>query len=216
MLDFLQAEGIPYRHDPMNEDAQFLRSRIRHHLLPTLAKEYNPRIRRVLAQTATILAAEDELLAQMTEAAWRRVFRGNGLDLELFLQEPIAIQRRLLHRWLQNRLGGRPPSFSEVERAREFAHRPDANGVFLTRNHRLVIQQQGQDELVAPQDRWVLAIVQERGSDFPALQTAQLRIPGDHAGRRGARRRPGRGGAGRKGGRAAVAPPPRRPLTGIG
>jgi tRNA(Ile)-lysidine synthase len=56
---YLRERGIVWREDQSNQDLRFARNRIRHHLLPQLSREWNPRIGETLAQLAD-LAFEEE------------------------------------------------------------------------------------------------------------------------------------------------------------
>lgn len=44
IMDYVAANGLPYRIDKSNYDTKFLRNRIRHELIPYLQAEFNPRI----------------------------------------------------------------------------------------------------------------------------------------------------------------------------
>jgi len=59
VLEFLRARGISWREDRTNQDFRFARNRIRHQLLPQLAREWNPRVSEALAHLAD-LAYEEE------------------------------------------------------------------------------------------------------------------------------------------------------------
>jgi tRNA(Ile)-lysidine synthase len=52
VLAFLQEIGQPFREDCSNSDLRFTRNRLRHQLLPQLAREYNPDVRSALARIA--------------------------------------------------------------------------------------------------------------------------------------------------------------------
>lgn len=52
ILDYLHGLSQPYREDASNRDPRFTRNRIRHDLLPQLARDYNPAIVDVLARLA--------------------------------------------------------------------------------------------------------------------------------------------------------------------
>ena len=56
---FLRERGIAWREDSTNASLQFARNRIRHGLLPQLAREWNPAIRETLAHTADWALAEE-------------------------------------------------------------------------------------------------------------------------------------------------------------
>jgi tRNA(Ile)-lysidine synthase len=53
ILDFLKMLGQDFREDSSNRDLRHTRNRIRHELLPLLAREYNPAIVSVLGRLAT-------------------------------------------------------------------------------------------------------------------------------------------------------------------
>src|SRR5438105_6744354 len=56
---FLRERGIPWREDSTNAGPQFARNRIRHQLLPQLAREWNPAIGEMLAHTADWALGEE-------------------------------------------------------------------------------------------------------------------------------------------------------------
>jgi tRNA(Ile)-lysidine synthase len=56
---FLRSRNIPWREDATNLDPRFARNRIRHELLPQLARDWNPQITETLARLAD-LAQEEE------------------------------------------------------------------------------------------------------------------------------------------------------------
>lgn len=56
---FLKGRGISWREDSTNRSPEFARNRIRHNLLPQLAREWNPAIARTLAHTAEWALAEE-------------------------------------------------------------------------------------------------------------------------------------------------------------
>ncbi len=65
---YLRSSGQEWREDASNSDTIYLRNRVRHQLLPLL-EEYNPAIRSCLAATASIIADDEALLAELTEQA---------------------------------------------------------------------------------------------------------------------------------------------------
>ena len=53
VVAWLGESGQPTRHDSSNDDPSFTRNRIRHELLPLIARDYNPRIVEVLSRLAS-------------------------------------------------------------------------------------------------------------------------------------------------------------------
>jgi tRNA(Ile)-lysidine synthase len=69
VLAYLEALGQAARHDASNDDPRFARNRIRHELLPLLARDYNPRVVEVLSR----LAAQAAEVSDDEEAAAREL-----------------------------------------------------------------------------------------------------------------------------------------------
>lgn len=90
------AEGISWWVDPHNSDARFLRSRVRHQVLPVLERELGPGVAAALARTADSLredvTALDDLAAG--QAAVLRV--PGGWDAVALAVLPRAIVHRVL------------------------------------------------------------------------------------------------------------------------
>jgi tRNA(Ile)-lysidine synthase len=66
VMAWLEEIGQPARHDSSNDDPTFTRNRIRHELLPLLARDYNPRIVEVLMRLA---AQAEESFSEEEESA---------------------------------------------------------------------------------------------------------------------------------------------------
>lgn len=103
---FLDRCDQPWCMDATNRDPQFRRNRVRHELIPFLEREFNPRISRVLCETADRLRSEENAMAEWAERDYRRC-RGAGgtLDLSFLKQRPEAVRRRILILWLIDRGG---------------------------------------------------------------------------------------------------------------
>jgi tRNA(Ile)-lysidine synthase len=94
--------GLAPLQDPSNSETTFFRNRLRHELLPILA-DYNPQAKAHLAQSARLLAADQDLLEALTSAAWPGLLVAEGsdylqFDRQALLAQPLALQRRLLRR----------------------------------------------------------------------------------------------------------------------
>jgi tRNA(Ile)-lysidine synthase len=95
-----RAEGIEFWTDPHNSDPRFLRSRVRHTVLPVLEAELGPGVAETLARTADQLRRDMEALDFLAELAFQEVRSGAELDLRLEISplevNPAAILARVL------------------------------------------------------------------------------------------------------------------------
>jgi tRNA(Ile)-lysidine synthase len=96
--------GLSPVSDRSNLDPHYLRNRVRLRLVPFLEQEFGPHIRRALADTGDLLAADSRLLSALAEQAYREtVSTENGcltLDLAAWRKIPEALQTRLLRRMM--------------------------------------------------------------------------------------------------------------------
>lgn len=98
--------GRDFREDSGNYLPQFTRNRVRRHLMPLLAAEYNPKVREALIRLSHAAALELDYLEQETDRVWRQVvssapdFAPGALQFnrqELASLHP-ALQRMLMRR----------------------------------------------------------------------------------------------------------------------
>jgi tRNA(Ile)-lysidine synthase len=115
--------GLRFHDDPTNTDRRFARNRIRHDVLPALLATLDRDVKQSLWRTAEIFAAEEEWLESATPTPTVE------LSVEVLAALPLAIQRRLIHAWLQAREIS-DVSFDDVESVRsmlEHEHRAKVN-----------------------------------------------------------------------------------------
>ncbi len=72
---FLKASKISACRDLSNLSEQFLRNKIRRRLLPLLEKEYNPQLRRKLAELAETVQPDIEFLRQESQRHFKKIAR---------------------------------------------------------------------------------------------------------------------------------------------
>lgn len=109
ILSYLTANKFPFRIDSSNGMRDFLRNRVRHDLLPVLESNFNPRIRKILLQTMSILRDDNALLTDMAEEAGARLVKlkegSEGrivvVDLKQYGEIPRPIQVRILQKGLE-------------------------------------------------------------------------------------------------------------------
>jgi tRNA(Ile)-lysidine synthase len=89
--EYLRERGIAWREDRSNQDLRFARNRIRHHLLPQLAREWNPRIAESLAQMADLAFEEESWWgANLPEVSRQEVSRQEVSRQEVSRGEPAG------------------------------------------------------------------------------------------------------------------------------
>ena len=107
---FLTSIEITPRQDTTNTDVNYLRNRVRHELIPQLARDYNPNIKTGLSRTADVLGAESEYLDAVARKAYEACriqspHKNVVLDRVKFRQYHIAVQRRMLRQSTFEMLG---------------------------------------------------------------------------------------------------------------
>jgi tRNA(Ile)-lysidine synthase len=90
--NFVRQERIRFREDASNASHDILRNRIRHELLPLLARHYQPAVRTVILREMAALSADAGLIADLAQQ-WRQAPAEGS---SRFIQLPLSVQRRLL------------------------------------------------------------------------------------------------------------------------
>ncbi len=123
LLDFTRAEtaeicellGLEFWEDPVNQDLSYARNRMRHRVLPELITQINPRAAEHLAQTAELLEADVQYLERQAQTLRQRAETSTGLNRRMLKDAPLALQRRAVRQFLQQRLP-QQPNGSQVEK----------------------------------------------------------------------------------------------------
>ena len=111
---YVAAHGLEFCEDASNADPRHTRNRVRHEILPLLAKAFGREVRGTLLRSAEILREEDAFLAGLPELA---LADSPELSVQEMQALPLAIQRRVLLAWLRARSVAEI-GFEEVERVR--------------------------------------------------------------------------------------------------
>ncbi|GAA3608984.1 tRNA lysidine(34) synthetase TilS [Microlunatus ginsengisoli] len=92
--------GVEPWQDPHNIDPTYVRSRVRHRVLPVLEAELGPGMAEALARTAAQARADADLLDALAREAAGRLVPGDGLDCAGLERLPGPLRRRVLLGWL--------------------------------------------------------------------------------------------------------------------
>lgn len=123
VLAFLEEYHIPHREDSSNATDDFLRNRLRHHIMPLL-KEENPRISENLSATAARLRQDEEALAAFSHYETLP-------DIPALRSLPQALRNRVLENFLKQN-GVREPESEHIALADSlvFSENPSARASF--------------------------------------------------------------------------------------
>ena len=107
--DFLRDRGIVWRDDSTNAGPEFARNRLRHYLLPQLAREWNPAITETLSRTADWALAEEAYWgAEIDRLAGQTLVERDGAVMvraAALTALPVATGRRLVRRAIERAKG---------------------------------------------------------------------------------------------------------------
>jgi tRNA(Ile)-lysidine synthase len=125
--------GIPWREDSTNASPRFARNRIRHGLLPQLAREWNPAIAETLAHTAAWALAEEAYWEQELDCLERSRLEVRDdavfLDIPGLATLPVAVARRLIRRAMDRTKGDlRGIDFHHIDEVLSLARQPSGSG----------------------------------------------------------------------------------------
>ena len=141
--DFLAEWSLPHIEDSSNETDQFLRNRLRHHVMPLL-KEENPQLAENLSQMALRLRQDEECLAELACQ--------DALSVAQLRKMHPSLRTRALERFLKEN-GVREPEAEHIALAESlvFSEKPSASGQFpggvtVGRNYDTLVRLQGDNE----------------------------------------------------------------------
>ncbi len=103
IIAYCAEHGLRPRFDRSNEDTTFFRNRLRHEVLPLLAR-CNPQIRDVLCHTAEVMAGDHEIVRLAVADAWAQVAIGETpirFDLAHWRALPLGLQRATIREAIQ-------------------------------------------------------------------------------------------------------------------
>ena len=167
--EYLAARNIFYCMDATNEEDDYTRNRIRHHILPYAEQEIVSGCVSHMAQTAGMLQEVDDYLGQQTQLAMGVCVENNQIGVEAFLKQHKVIQQRMLHTLLASRCS----SAKDIS----YVHIQSLMSLFTEQGNRSVnlpyglIGRRQYDKVILEQRE-----TQERNQ--PVLEETKLCIPG--------------------------------------
>jgi len=121
---YLKGRSLEWMEDASNRDPRFLRSRLRHRILPLLRREVNPAADEAIVRTARLLLQDEAFLVDQARAALERLslrtFPFISLSRPGFCDLHPALQHRVIASLFQD-MGFRWET-GHVERVLKYAH----------------------------------------------------------------------------------------------
>jgi len=125
LRDELVERGQTWREDSSNLDLANPRNRVRHELLPYLAREFNPSARDALTRLADLARADEAALEAAAKSAAASVLHLEGdsvrVTTEALSALPEAIQRRIVRQAVEMLGPGAAPGLDDVDAVRSVA-----------------------------------------------------------------------------------------------
>ena len=118
---YLKTHRLKFRDDATNATLAALRNRVRHRIIPYIEKQLGRKVSGALRRAATIAADEAEWAESQVESLSNE---SHQLGVKELREQPRALQRRTIHRWLQSR-DIEDLNFETIERVRALLD-PDA------------------------------------------------------------------------------------------
>lgn len=143
MLEFTRGElevllrlrHIPHIEDPTNASDLFLRNRIRRSLIPYIARNFAPAVKKKLAEAAILASADHEFLenefSKVLPGLLRQDQHGVVISRQAYLDLPPAFQSRLWREGLK--LAGGSPEFDIIDSLAKEALKPGNHKRHLSR-----------------------------------------------------------------------------------
>ena len=118
---YVKLHHLKFRDDETNESFGVLRNRMRRKIIPYIEKEFGRKVRTSIWRAAAIAADEADWLTGLIDS---KKTTSRELVVKDLREQPRALQRRTIHRWLQSR-DVRDLNFETIERVRALLD-PDA------------------------------------------------------------------------------------------
>jgi len=173
VIGYCEEHGLKPIQDDSNDDTRYFRNRLRHEVIPQL-ESINLQIKRTFIKMADIVGEDNRLLDQVTDEIWEACFLDESsgyivIDRDIFLVQPLSIQRRMLRKGIQqSRPGLRDIGFDTIERGLK------AIGERKTRTFQIDLADRLIMILEGPK-----IIILEEGQPLPVFDLPQL--PGSEA-----------------------------------
>jgi tRNA(Ile)-lysidine synthase len=133
VLEYLALLGQPFREDVTNASLNYTRNRVRHELLPLLARDYNPQVREALLRLSRVAGEADDFVGHAARHTVTSAVQHIDAGIEIQLQSlatvaEIVARSILIEAWNAQFWPLADMSFERWEELLAFARQPIING----------------------------------------------------------------------------------------
>jgi tRNA(Ile)-lysidine synthase len=117
VMQYLDANSIPYRIDKSNRDLSIPRNRIRHVFLPFIKELFNRSIDEVIYRTVELLTRDSDYLEKLAEQELdqKETEFGFVFDRDYFLNLPLAVSSRVIRKAVLECGAEYPPTYERID-----------------------------------------------------------------------------------------------------
>lgn len=133
IVKYLREHNILYQTDETNLSDDFLRNRIRNHVIPAL-KKTDERFDKTFKTSLKLLDEENNFIHQITLNAYKQVFDNHKGDVKLFATLDPVLQKRILMQWLVHKNVSFVPSRGFLEEMIKFITSPSGGTHHIHQN----------------------------------------------------------------------------------
>lgn len=134
--EYAREQGLRWRDDASNADTSLARNSLRHHWLPQLSEEWNPRLEDALANLAEVAQAEEAHWEAYLSSRWQQwtspYAGGLVIGVKLLQEMDLATQRRVIRRCRREVKGESELGLDQVDAIRELIERKAGDGRIQT------------------------------------------------------------------------------------
>lgn len=120
IVEYLQQSKQSYRIDQSNRDEHFLRNKIRNSLIPMLERDYNPKIKKAIAQFAENLSESERVIDEYVEKTYNDIARQGNEMVSLSVDKLKGISKGLAAMIFRKGISQIMGSEADLERAHFF------------------------------------------------------------------------------------------------
>ncbi|MBW2192259.1 MAG: tRNA lysidine(34) synthetase TilS [Deltaproteobacteria bacterium] len=183
ILDFLNAERLPYVSDPSNREARHLRNRIRHHLIPVLKTSYNPGIVETLNRMSSILRDETDWIEEIVGSDLKKSIleeqdEAVAVSVKQLKRMHIAAQRRVFRKVVSRVKGDlKSVTFSHINSVIGLL-KSESTGKRLDLPGRVSVRRKGDALLFSKEKRALRDIDPNAGNQGVRPYEYEIEVPG--------------------------------------